>query len=81
MELRANLNHLEFHLNEIKKKMKLSKIWQLKGGEAPSWKYVQKIKKRPKHIFTKFQLSTAYHIRDILFQSQGYLPATLLVEI
>ena len=32
----------------------------LKGGEAFSWDYAQKLKKLLKHFFAKFQLSTIY---------------------
>ena len=35
-------------------------ILHLKGGEASSWDYGQKLKKHLKHFFAKFQLSTIY---------------------
>ena len=40
---------------------------ELKEVKHPSWDYVQKLKKHLKHFFTKFQLSTIYHI---LFQTR-----------
>ena len=32
----------------------------VKGGEASSWDYGQKLKKHLKHFFAKFQLSAIY---------------------
>ena len=39
---------------------KRAKSNKLKGGEASSWDYGQKLKKHLKHFFTEFQLSTIY---------------------
>ena len=54
---------------------------EVKGGEASSWDYVQKLKKHLKHFFTKLQLSTIYRFWDILFQSWKISPTVLPFEI
>ena len=42
----------------------------LKGGEASSCDYAQKIKNNPKHFFTKFHQFTTHCFWDDLFQSE-----------
>ena len=54
--------------------LKMINFQRVKGGEASSWDYGQKLKKHIKHFFAKFQLFTIYGFLRYFISKLGDLP-------